>query len=208
MGCSKNDTYCEDDETPSHMRTISSFSIASTEITQAMYFSVVGENPSAFSDCDLCPVEKVSWQEAQTFCETIDARLPTEAEWEYAARATSQTIYGCGDFVDCLAATAWFLDNGSGRSQIVGLKNPNNFGLYDMFGNVAEWVSDCYHTSFNGSPPSNESEWIDDSCSNDKVVRGCSWQSNYSDLRASNRDSRTPTFKSATIGFRCVRENN
>ena len=142
MGCSAGDEACRADERPAHPVTLAAFAMNPLEITQAQFDAVLGVNPSYFAACDDCPVEQVSWEQATAFCALLAARLPTEAEWEYAARAGAATKYSCGDDEACLAGIAWFLDDADWQTHPVGLKNPNDFDLYDLFSNVWEWVND------------------------------------------------------------------
>jgi hypothetical protein len=109
MGCSPGDTQCLSSESPRHLVTVSAFRMTETEITQAQYEHVTGSNPSYFTDCPDCPVEQVDWYQAKTFCEAIGYRLPSEAEWEYAARAGTETPWTCVDSMSsCLGDIAWY----------------------------------------------------------------------------------------------------
>ncbi len=148
MGCSAGDTECEGDENPIHTVTIPSFEMSAIEITQEMFMDVMDDNPSKYDDCPDCPVENVPWLYAGMFCQAVDARLPTEAEWEYAARAGTTTKYSCGDDDACLDNAAWYSANSDGIPRKVGHKDPNAFGLYDMMGNVREWVNDSYDADY------------------------------------------------------------
>ena len=133
------------EEKPAHQVKISKgFYMSVTEVTQAQYGAVMGENRSYFKNHDL-PVDSVSWDDAVEFCRKLSKkegktyRLPTEAEWEYAARAGSTSRYCFGDDANSLAEHAWYGSNSDGRTHPVGQKKPNAFGLYDMHGNVYEW---------------------------------------------------------------------
>ena len=124
------------------------YEIGKTEVTQAEWRAVMGTNPSHFSNCgETCPVEKVGWNDAQEFIQKLNAktgkqyRLPTGDEWEYACYGGSQSEY-CGG--NDLNAVAWTMDNSSSQTQPVGQKQANGYGLYDMTGNVWEWMSDCW----------------------------------------------------------------
>jgi formylglycine-generating enzyme required for sulfatase activity len=140
MGCSDGDTECKDNERPAHPVTLTrGFWIGQTEVTREAYKKLMDANPSHFKGGNQAPVDSVWWADAQSYCQAAGMRLPTEAEWEYAARAGSPTPrYGP------LTAVAWFSENSGGASHEVGKKAPNAFGLYDMLGNVWEWVSDGY----------------------------------------------------------------
>jgi formylglycine-generating enzyme required for sulfatase activity len=131
MGCSPGDAACGDDEKPAHEVTISKgFWLGQTSVTQRAYRLVAGQDPSAHKGDNL-PVEHVDWNEAKAYCAAIGGRLPTEAEWEYAARAGST-----GARYDNLDEIAWHTQNSGGQSHEVGQKLPNAFGLYDMLGNA------------------------------------------------------------------------
>ncbi len=140
-----------DNEKPIHKVTISNgFQIGKTEVTQAQWQAVMGNNPSKFKSCSDCPVEQVSWDDAQSFISKLNAqndgykyRLPTEAEWEYAARAGTT-----GDYAGNLDAMAWYRSNSGNKTHEVGTKQPNAWGLCDMHGNVSEWVQDWFNGSY------------------------------------------------------------
>jgi formylglycine-generating enzyme required for sulfatase activity len=211
MGCSPYDSLCSDDEKPSHRVTVKSFMMTRTEITQAQYRAIKSRRPSYFQppeyeECLDCPVERVNWFHAKQFCKEIDARLPTEAEWEYAARAGTTTKYTCGDEQQCLLDVAWFHVNSGYITHPVGQKEPNIFGLHDMLGNVWEWVEDCSHYGYRGAP-SDGSEWDDVRCSTYRVLRGGGFGGVFyaSSLRVSERYSYFPHSAFRHIGFRCVR---
>jgi len=131
MGCSAGDAECFDNEKPAHQVTIAKgFWLGRTSVTQQAYQRVTGKNPASHKGANL-PVEEVDWNEAQAYCKAIGGRLPTEAEWEYAARAGSTGVrYGNLDEI------AWYDKNSGNQSQEVGQKSPNAFGLYDMLGNT------------------------------------------------------------------------
>jgi formylglycine-generating enzyme required for sulfatase activity len=182
MGCSPGDTECDSDEKPPHVEQIANgFWLGQTEVTQAAWEKVKGGNPSYFKS-DQLPVEQVDWAQASDYCRTVGGRLPTEREWEYAARAgTASARYGSLD------AVAWYSNNSGGTTHPVGLKQANAFGLYDMLGNVWEWTFDDYDAGH-------------------KVMRGGSWISNSRLVRASDRVGNVPTRRSNLFGFRCVGE--
>ncbi|MEX2261171.1 MAG: SUMF1/EgtB/PvdO family nonheme iron enzyme [Bryobacteraceae bacterium] len=184
MGCSPGDNECDSDEKPPRAEQIANgFWLGQTEVTQAAWKKVNGSNnnPSRF-ESDQLPVEQVDWAGAQKYCQAVAGRLPSEKEWEYAARAgTRGSRYGDLD------AIAWYSGNSDRATHSVGLKQPNAFGLYDMLGNVWEWTADNYD-------------------SNTKVVRGGSWNVYTRYARASSRLREGPAHRSIYLGFRCVGE--
>ena len=155
MGCSTGDIDCNADEKPVHRVQITkSFQIGKYELTQAQWQGVMGSNPSTIKGDDY-PVETVNKNEAHEFLNRLNAkhdgfhyRLPTEAEWEYAARAGSATSY-----IGKLDETAWYGDNSDDTTHAVGQKKPNAWGLYDMEGNVKEWVEDLYSANYYRNSP-------------------------------------------------------
>ena len=205
MGCSRNDTQCFEPEKPTHRVIVQSFEMTETEITQAQYYAVTGKTPSSFAGCPLCPVENVTWDQARSYCEAVGARLPSEAEWEYAARARTYMTYSCGDHSWCLYDIAWYSYTAEDKPFEVAAKRPNSFGLYDMFGNVWEWTADCAHENYNGAPDDG-GVWEDEQCLPEKVIRGGGWGSVHWMLRASQRDRVAPSFRENDIGFRCARD--
>jgi len=206
MGCSPGDTECYDAELPVHTVTFAyGFEITETEITQHQYTAEIGDSPFYFSGCDNCPADSITWNEAHAFCEAIGARLPTEAEWEYAARGGTTTRYPCGDDASCLDAIAWYGDNSGAATHIVAQKDANGFGLYDMLGNVWEWTEDCWHDDYT-SAPADGSAWVEDGCTY-RIVRGGCFGLGSRGLRVSNRDGDYPdSYLLPTPGFRCARD--
>jgi formylglycine-generating enzyme required for sulfatase activity len=201
MGCSPGDKECFDNEKPAHEVTIThGFWMGQTPVTQEAYQRVLGHNPSHFKGPRL-PVEEVTWNEAQSYCEAVGMRLPTEAEWEYAARAGSATArYGNLDEV------AWYIGNSDGQTHEVGQKQPNAFGLYDVLGNVFQWVADWYGQKYdeqkvavNPTGPSSGQY---------RVLRGGAWAYNPRDARASYRyrSGPEPSNRNDNFGFRCAGE--
>jgi formylglycine-generating enzyme required for sulfatase activity len=194
----------ESDEKPAHLVKISSFYMDKTEVTQKEYEQVMGNNPSSFKNCPDCPVEQVTWKEATAYCEKVGKRLPTEAEWEYAARAGSITNYHWGNTID--GEYAYYKGNSSRKSWPVAQKKPNAWGLYDMNGNAWEWCNDYYGYYFSRpyysddtlvnppGPPLGES----------RVRRGGSAFNDSNYLRTTNRD-RCTSDDNCSNGFRCVR---
>jgi formylglycine-generating enzyme required for sulfatase activity len=140
MGCSAADSECQENERPAHRVMLTKgFWIGQTEVTQGAYKKVTGESPSRFQSGDQGPVDSLWWDNAQAYCQAVGMRLPTEAEWEYAARG-GEPVPRYGP----LPEVAWFAENSGGFSHPVAQKKPNAFGLYDMLGNVWEWVADYY----------------------------------------------------------------
>lgn len=209
MGCLSVDMGCYANESPHHPVTMKSFEMLKTEVTQAQFKELLGRNPSQFTACGVnCPVESVSWSDANQFCTTIGGRLPTEAEWEYAARAGGISIYPCGADPSCLPSIAWHAENSQQTPHPVGQLAPNAWNLYDMAGNVSEWVEDTISTDYTNAP-TDGSAWVQLDITN-RVVRGGSWDApaGSSIHRSSYRGSSDPTPSPAanTFGFRCARD--
>jgi formylglycine-generating enzyme required for sulfatase activity len=209
MGCSPGDSQCGDDEKPAHpVRITKGFEIGKYEVTQAQWEAVMESNPSDFKGADR-PVEQVSWNDVQEFLANLNGRndgyryrLPTEAEWEYAARAGT-----AGEYYGSLDAIAWYGRNSGDQTHPVGGKLPNAWGLYDVLGNVWEWCQDWhkddYYTEFPKSPAVDprgpaKGEY--------RVLRGGSWYKYLWFLRVSSRFRERPSARYRHIGFRCVRE--
>jgi formylglycine-generating enzyme required for sulfatase activity len=209
MGSPDSDSDAKSYEKPPHQVKVNSFAIGKYPITQAQYQAVMGNNPSHFKNNPQNPVENVSWNDAQAFCEKLSQitgktyRLPTEAEWEYACRAGTTTRYYFGDNDNQLGNYAWYDGNSGGKTHPVGQKKPNGWGLYDMSGNVWEWCEDNWHNSYAGAPDDG-SAWLDND--NDyPIVRGGSWGLNPYNCRSAIRNyiiRRDPRFY--VFGFRVV----
>jgi serine/threonine protein kinase/formylglycine-generating enzyme required for sulfatase activity len=195
MGCSPGDPNCDSDESPAHEVTISKgFWIGATEVTQAAYENVVGHNPSNFKGADL-PVETVNWHLADSYCKAVGMSLPTEAEWEYAARGgSSRGRYGKLDDV------AWWGVISEKKTHQVAQKQPNAYGLYDLLGNVAEWTASWYGPYEAGAatdpPGPTEGQY--------RTARGGSWQGGMKNSRVSSRLPRLPGARGPYIGLRCA----
>ena len=179
------------------------FWLGKHEVTQAEWQAVMGTNPSGFSGCGRCPVERVSWNDAQGFIRQLNGRaggtryrLPTEAEWEYAARAGTS-----GDRYGNLDPIAWHSGNSGDRTHPVGQKAPNAFGLHDMLGNVLEWVQDWH----GGYPGGSVTDPRGPGSGSDRVFRGGSWIGDAGHCRASLRGYFTPGPRSYYLGFRLLR---
>ena len=196
MGCSPGDGECDADEKPAHRVTITKgFWIGQTEVTQEAFQRAMGSNPSHFQGTSL-PVDTVSWNEAQRYCEAVGMRLPTEAEWEYAARAGSTGArYGDG-------AIAWHAGNSGGQTHEVAQKQPNTWGLYDMLGNVWEWVADWYADYAAGS----QSNPHGPASGTYRALRGGSWVDAPWRARASNRGTFVLENRGGGVGGRCAVE--
>ena len=208
MGCSPGDGECGNDEKPPHEVTVSAFKMLETEVTEAQYKAVTGEDPSADYNGGggaNSPVENVTWYKAKEFCEAVGGYLPSEAQWEYAGRGGTTTKYLCGDSSSCVGDIAWYDANSGNHKHDVKGKDPNGYGLYDMSGNVYEWVADCWHGSYNEAPGVAYPPW-DENCSGSyRVRRGGSFDSEAVDLRMSNRGSSYPSYDDNYLGFRCAR---
>ncbi len=225
--------YGRDEEKPVHKVWIDSFLIDRTEVTQAEY-ERLGQieafpNPSHFQAPDP-PAEQVTWPQAARFCNARSRleglkpcydedtgacdfqangyRLPTEAEWEYACRAGTDSDYSFGDDIRRLADYAWFADNSDQKTHPVGQKRANPWGLFDMHGNVAEWCQDFYAPAYYQASPQDAPRGPDEG--GEFVLRGGSWKSPADVLRSAYRIGESPGFSDAclardAIGFRCVR---
>lgn len=205
MGCtSEQGSDCLEDEKPAHQVAVSDFYIGKYEVTQKQWREVMGTNPSSFKDCDECPVEQVSWADVQEFIIKLRAktgkqyRLPTEAEWEYAARGGSMSWGYKYSGSNMMGEVGWYLGNAGGKTHPVGQKQANELGLYDMSGNVWEWCEDWYgeysrSAQRNPRGPSGAS---------DRVNRGGSWNDDARSCRTSIRDNYAPSLRGRNLGFR------
>ena len=221
MGCTdEQGSDCNRDEKPTHQVTLSDYYIGKYEVTQGFWKKVMGNNPSNFKYCgDDCPVENVSWDDCQIFINKLNQltgkrfRLPTEAEWEYAARggnkANYQTIYAGSN---ALGEVAWYYQNcdvkytggyeENGRklgTHTVGTKKPNALGIYDMSGNVWEWCNDWYGDYSSGGVMNPKGA----STGSLRVIRGGSWYNNGNPTRVSDRHN-NPSRSTYGIGIRLV----
>jgi formylglycine-generating enzyme required for sulfatase activity len=192
-----------DDEKPPHRVRVSDFYLARHEVTQREWERVMGTRPSRFSDCGECPVEQVSWDDVQDFLKGagITLRLPTEAEWEYAAGGGgSHQKWPGTDSSSETGEFAWYSGNFSGKTRSVGLKLPNLYGLYDMAGNVGEWCADWYSETYYQDSPTDNPRGPD--TGDRRVIRGGSWLSDPNDIRVTHRSRRSAGSRSPAIGFR------
>lgn len=190
------------DERPAHEVCMDDFFMDKHEVTQKAYMEAMGANPSHFKDCGDCPVENVKWGQAKEYCEKLGKRLPTEAEWEYAAKGGGKDAAypGTGKALD---ESAWYRDNSSDKTHPVGLKKPNSLGLYDMGGNVNEWVADIYGENYYKASPKDNPKGPESGEA--RILRGGSWFCSSEDTRASDRVSSTPDSADFDFGFRCAK---
>ena len=210
----------DSDERPTHEVTLSSYSIGQTEVTQALWVAVMGSNPSYFQSSTNSnygtnlqrPVERVSWNDCQEFITKLNQltgkqfRLPTEAEWEYAARGGNKSKGYKYAGSNTVGDVAWYWDNIPSQSsgtrgygtQPVGTKAPNELGLYDMSGNVQEWCQDRYG-SYSSDAQTNPTG---PSSGSGRVSRGGSWGNYARNCRVSRRYDGTPTIRNDIMGFR------
>ncbi|MBI4382907.1 MAG: formylglycine-generating enzyme family protein [Nitrospinae bacterium] len=189
-----------EDEQPERAVFLDDFYMDKYEATQLQYLSVMGHNPSYFKNCPLCPVEKTTFNEAWAYCSRLNKRLPTEAEWEKAARGGQDAVYVSeGALPDDYA---WYGNNSDQRTHPVGQKKPNSLGLYDMAGNVWEWVSDRYDPEYYKYGPAKNPRG---SSRGDRVVvRGGAWGYTPDRLRIAYRESVDPNGRFLNGGFRCA----
>ena len=200
-----NDSEALDREKPVHSVTLSDYYIGETEVTQELWEVVMGTNTSYYSGSTK-PVEMVSWDDCQKFINKLndltglEFRLPTEAEWEYAARGGNKSKgykYAGSNTID---EVAWYYDNLSSSTHPVGTKSPNELGIYDMSGNVWEWCSDWYaiYTSVSQTNPTGPST------GSFRVFRGGGWNSSAQFCRVAHRGYGTPDIRNSNLGFRLV----
>ncbi len=207
MGCTSEQSNCENNERPTHSVTVGDFCIGKYEVTQKEWMNIMGGNPSSFKNCgDNCPVEMVSWNDVQEFTRKLsrqtgkDYRLPTEAEWEYAARGGnnySPYLYSGSNSVDNVG---WYSGNSGNTTRPVGRKAPNELGIYDMSGNVWEWVSDWYDSGYYGRFEGNNPKGPNSG--SHRVLRGGSWNGNAQYCRVAFRSYYAPVIRSDYGGFR------
>ncbi|MBP3557058.1 MAG: formylglycine-generating enzyme family protein [Thermoguttaceae bacterium] len=218
MGSPSSEAGRSDDETQHEVTLTKGFWMLETSVTQGMYRAITGSNPSYFESGDNYPVERVSWFDSQSFCESLNAlgvapagfafRLPTEAEWEYACRAGTNTPYFWGstlngDKANCDGNSPYggvsegrYLE----KTSAVGSYTPNGWGLYDMHGNVYDWCADWLGDY--GSGP--QTDPMGPTSGSDRVLRGGGWSHGAKYCRSANRDVHGPTYRSLSLGFRLV----
>jgi len=209
MGCTQEqDIDCTEWEQPMHQVTLSNFYIGKYEVTQAQWKLVMnGDNPSRFKG-DNMPVENVSWYDVQAFLNRLNEmsggsyRLPTEAEWEYAARGGVQSKdykYSGSNVAD---EVAWY---GADETRPVGIKIANELGIHDMSGNVYEWVNDWFDLGYSAD---SQTDPEGPSSGTNRVLRGGQWNGNAKNVRSTMRNAGLPNFRHDTVGFRVVKSVN
>lgn len=206
MGCGEWTDSCNDDERPLHRVCLTAFQIGRYEVTQAQWIGMMGYNPAFFKDDDRLPVENVSWEDAQNFIQRLNRmtgcqyRLPSEAQWEYAARSGGRPEkYAGGSDLDGLG---WYADNSRGKTHPVGGKPPNGLGIHDMSGNVWEWCHDWYAGDYYRN--SSEQDPVGPVDGPFRVLRGGSWLVSAEGCRAAARGGSGPGNRNQYFGFRLV----
>jgi formylglycine-generating enzyme required for sulfatase activity len=203
MGCGSWTGNCDNNEKPVHEVCVDDFYIDKYEVTQREYEKVMGENPSHFRG-DNNPVDRITWHNANEYCSKTGKQLPTEAEWEYAARSGGkEEMYAGSDNVDSIA---WYAYNAGRKTHPVGQKSPNGLGIYDMSGNVWEWVADWYHGNYYKHSPQHNPKGPGEDWKGirERVLRGGSWYNPANYARSSVRIRRKPHGRDAQYGFRCA----
>ncbi len=208
MGCTEADGKCQEKEMPVHKVNIAAFQMGKYEVTQAQWRQVMGGAPSFFKNCDDCPIEWVTRREIEAFLFKMKEktgkayRLPTEAEWEYAARAGASAEkykYAGSENVE---EVAWYKGNSAQKTQPVGKKKPNKFGLYDMSGNVSEWCLDYYESNY--YTKSETDNPCNRTVSKYYIMRGGSWLSGDGACRCAWRGWVSGESNNYDLGFRVV----
>ena len=209
-----NCTYCTNCEQPVHTVNIGyDFYMGKYEVTQAQWTAVLRANPAHFRGADL-PVEMIDGSQAREFLRRIQSRfavrglvlrLPSEAEWEYAARAGTRTLFASGDSELDLARSAWYRQNSRGRTRPAGGRAPNAWGLHDMHGNVAEWCEDVWHETYAGAPADGRAR-VEGGDGDKRVQRGGSWGCLPLNCRSARRYGAPWTERNKYVGFRIVLE--
>ena len=204
MGSPDSDSDAYGDERPAHQVTLSSYYIGETEVTQELWKAVMGSNPSYFTGDLQRPVEMVSWYDCQTFISKLNEltgenfRLPTEAEWEYAARGGKESKGYKYSGSNTIGDVAWYWDNSSSDTEAVKTKQPNELGIYDMSGNVCEWCSDWYG-SYSSSA---QTDPTGPSSGSYRVCRGGSWDYYARYCRVAYRNISSPDYGLYSHGLR------
>ena len=205
MGSPESDTEAYDDEKPQHEVTLSNYYIGETEVTQELWETVMGSNPSEFKGPKL-PVENVSWYDCQEFILKLNEktgktfRLPTEAEWEYAARGGKKSkgyTYSGSNTIDDVA---WYVDNSGETTHEVGTKQANELGIYDMTGNVWEWCQDWFGETYYENSSTTDPQGP--ASGTYRVLRGGGWWSVAGGCRVAYRNGDSPGYRNYDLGFR------
>ena len=191
------------DEKPEKDIYLDSFLIDKFEVTQKDFKNVMKKNPSEFRG-DNRPIDRVDWYEARDYCSAVGKRLPTEAEWEKAARSGSITQYYWGSESD--DSHAWHWDNSGRKTHPVGEKKPNKFGLYDIAGNVWEWTADWYDQNYYHRRSLNNPK--SPFSGKHRVLRGGSFMDKTEGLRVTRRNWDLPSARFKNFGFRCAKSQN
>ncbi|TNE58364.1 MAG: hypothetical protein EP344_10145 [Bacteroidetes bacterium] len=214
MGCDdKQGEACKAATQPAHLVSVRNFYIGKTEVTQAQWQAIMGANPSRFSNCSRCPVESVTYEEVQAFIQRLNAqtgnryRLPTEAEWEFAARggnSTGRNLYAGHSKV--LGQVAWYAGNSGRKTHPVKDRRSNELGIYDMSGNVQEWCADLWHDNYEGAPD-NGNTWKTGGASGFGVVRGGAFDElNEAAFRTYARKKAAVDRRYENVGFRLAHD--
>lgn len=201
MGCS-SDAACYDDEKPSRAVKLNPYCLDAAEVTRDAFNKTMKIDPAAFKNCGAdCPVEQVTWNMASDYCRKLEKRLPTEAEWEKAARAGATGRYFWPDGKS--AEYAWLQDNSAASTHPVAKLKPNSLGFSDMLGNVAEWTHDCYDPTWLMRMPELNPVNETDACEY-RVVRGGAWKDPVANVSLSDRSGFSADITVNFIGFRCA----
>jgi len=211
MGSPEDEGGRLDDEGPQHEVELAGFYLARTAVTNAQYAAFVSANPeyekpeywadSRYNQPEQ-PVVGVSWEDAKAYCEWAGLVLPTEAQWEYACRAGTTTAYSTGEDEAALARTGWYVQNSQGRPHAVGQKEPNEFGLYDMHGNVWEWCLDAFESYGVSEPRHGDGSRKEPVGDASRVLRGGCWDNPARLARSAYRNHVHPGLRYVSIGFR------
>lgn len=214
--CLENNKDCKnswfEDEAPAHVVKLNGFHIDIHEVTQKEFQNVLRENPSDYEGPNL-PVERVTWPEAVEYCKKIGKRLPTEAEWEWAARGGKRSVFSWGDkvesekanFCDRRCSKRWKesqFDDGHRHTAPVGSFPANGYGVFDMAGNVYEWVADWYAEDYYEKSPRNNPKGP--KTGSKRLIRGGSWINYSTGVRPSDRTEAKPKGRLNFVGFRCA----
>jgi formylglycine-generating enzyme required for sulfatase activity len=171
----------------------------------------MGNNPSRLPNCDECPVDNVSWEDVQQYLQKLNEstgehyRLPTEAEWEYAAHGGNKSLRYTYSGSNNMDEVAWYSSNASAHTHPVGQKKPNELGIYDMSGNVSEWCSDRYDKGYYSNSPVPNPQGPNNNVA--RVLRGGSWGNGSGYCRVSSRDDGPPTYRNGICGFRLAKDS-